>query len=136
MHAYMNQYSRIRGSGRIQCAYHRSSGETAASRMWKKYEISLQKSMEFLFQSHLKLTSAEKDYIISQVATSQWSGGHDSMPARQLNPQYPAPQQQFNSHIISLSRIKKKNLEHLSPDRMKKGMEETKASKAELSFFQ
>ena len=45
------------------------------------------------------------------------------MPARQLNPQHPAPQQQFNSHINNTSRMKK-NLEHLSPDRMKKGMEE------------
>jgi len=39
MHAYVNQYSRIRGSGRIQYAYHRSSRKkTAASRMWKKNE--------------------------------------------------------------------------------------------------
>jgi len=45
------------------------------------------------------------------------------MPARQLNPQHPAPQQQFNSHTNNTSRMKK-NLEHLSPDRMKKGMEE------------
>jgi len=37
MHAYMNQYSRIRGSGRIQYACHRSSRKkTAVSRMWKK----------------------------------------------------------------------------------------------------
>jgi len=36
------------------------------------------------------------------------------MPARQLNPQHPAPHQQH----------RKKNLEHLSPDRMKKDMEE------------
>jgi len=74
--------------------------------------------MEFLFQSHLKLTSAEIDYIISQVATSLWSGGDNSMPGKQLNPQHPAPQQQFNSHIISSSRIKKKNMEQLIPDRM------------------
>jgi len=36
------------------------------------------------------------------------------MPGKQLNPQHPAPHQQH----------RKKNLEHLSPDRMKKGMEE------------
>jgi len=48
MHAYIYIYntSRIRGSGRIQYAYHRSSrGKTAVSRMWKKYEISLCKEI-------------------------------------------------------------------------------------------
>ena len=72
--------------------------KTAVSRMWKKYEISLQKSMEFPIQSHLKLTSAEKDYIISQVATSLWSGGDNSMPGKQLNPQHPVPPQQYKLH--------------------------------------
>jgi len=71
-----------------------AGGRSLQHPVWKKYEISLQKSMEFLFQSHLKLTSAEKDYIISQVATSLWSGGNNSMPGKQLNPQNPAPQQQ------------------------------------------
>jgi len=72
----MNQYSRIRGSGRIQYAYHRSSRKkTAASRMWKKYEISLwKKSMEFPFQSHLWLTSAWRGYISMSMAyiTMEW----------------------------------------------------------------
>jgi len=36
------------------------------------------------------------------------------MPGKQLNPQYPA-QQQFNSHIITSSRIKKK-MEESIPD--------------------
>jgi len=44
------------------------------------------------------------------------------MPARQLNPQHPAPQQQFNSHINNTSRMRK-NMEHLMPDRLKKDME-------------
>ena len=44
------------------------------------------------------------------------------MPARQLNPQHPAPQQQFNSHIKNTSRMRK-SMEHLIPDRMKKDME-------------
>jgi len=39
------------------------------------------------------------------------------MPARQLNPQHPAPQQQFNSHINNTSRMKK-NMEQLRADRM------------------
>jgi len=40
----------------------------------KKYEISLQKSMEFLFQSHLWLTSAWRGYISMSMAyiTMEW----------------------------------------------------------------
>jgi len=68
--------------------------------------------MEFPIQSHLWLTSAEEDYIISQVATSLWSGGDNSMPEKQLNPQDPAPQQQLYSHITNASRMEKK-MEHL-----------------------
>jgi len=41
----------------------------------------------FQFNPILMLTSAEKDYIISQVLTSLWSGGDNSMPGKQLNPQ-------------------------------------------------
>jgi len=116
MHIWTND-SRIHGSGRIQCAYHRSSRKkTAVSRMWKKKQkISLwKKSMEFPIRSHLKLTSAWRGYIISQVATSLWSGGDNSMPGKQLNPQYPVPQQQCNSYII-ICRMKK-NMEQLIPD--------------------
>jgi len=50
----------------------------------------------------------------SQLLTSLWSGGDNSMPGKQLNPQHPAPHQQH----------RKKKLEHLSPDRIKKDMEE------------
>jgi len=44
------------------------------------------------------LTSAEKDCIISQVLTSLWSGGDNSMPGKQLNPQHPLPHQQHKPH--------------------------------------
>jgi len=118
MHAYMNQYSRIRGSGRIQYACHRSSRKkTAESRMWKKNEISLQKSMEFLFQSHLKLTSAEKDYIISQVATSlmEW----------RVEPTVSGATAVTIAYIIMMTDRMKKNMEQLSKDRMKMDMEES-----------
>jgi len=40
------------------------------------------------------------------------------MPARQLNPQCPAPQQQFNGHINNTSRMRK-NMEQLRVDRMR-----------------
>jgi len=54
----------------------------------------------FQFNPILMLTSAEKDYIISQVLTSLWSGGDNSMPGKQLNPQ-------IQCHIINTSRMKK-----------------------------
>ena len=60
--------------------------------------------------------SMEKATSVCQVLTSLWSGGDNSMPGKQLNPQ-------VQCHIINTSRMEK-NLEHLSPDRMKKGMEE------------
>ena len=78
--------------------------------MEEEDEISLwKKSMEFPFQSHLKLTSAEKDYIISQVATSLWSGGDNSMPGKQLNPQ-------IQCHIINTCRMKKNRTAQFGPD--------------------
>jgi len=37
------------------------------------------------------------------------------MPARELNPQHPVPQQQFYSHITNTSRMEKK-MEETIPD--------------------
>jgi len=99
-------------------------GETAASRMWKKMRSHYGRSpWNFHFNPICGWHQHGEATSVCQWLTSLWSGGYDSMPARQLNPQHPAPQQQFNSHINNTSRMKK-NLEHLSPDRMKKGMEE------------
>jgi len=48
----------------------------------KKHEISMW------------LTSARRGYIISQLLALLWSGGNNSMPGKQLNPQHPVPHQQ------------------------------------------
>jgi len=116
MHACASD-SRSRGSGRIQCACqcHRSSRKkTATSGVRKKRSHYGRNPWNFQFNPTTWLTSAWRSYVISQLLTSLWSGGDNSMPGKQLNPQHPAPHQQH----------RKKNLEHLSPDRMKKDMEE------------
>jgi len=110
--------SRIRGSGRIQHACHRSGRKkTAVSRMWKKHEISLQKSMEFPIQSHLWLTSAWRGYISMSIdyITMEWRGQQHASKAVESTAS--SATAAINSHIISSSRIKKK-MEESTPDRM------------------
>jgi len=105
MHVYEHNSRTHIASGRIQCAhvYHRSSREkTAASSVKKRSHYGNPWNFQFNpicgWHQHGEATSA------CQWITSLWSGGHDSMPARQLNPQHPAPQQQFNSHINNTGR--------------------------------
>jgi len=52
----------------------------------------------FHFNPTIWLTSAWRSYIISQLLTSLWSGGDNSMPGKQLNPQHPLPHQQHKPH--------------------------------------
>jgi len=77
MHAYIYQCDcRIRGKWKNPvCSYHRSSRKAAASRMWKKYEISLwKKSMEFPIQSHYLADISMKKLCHQSIAyiTMEW----------------------------------------------------------------
>jgi len=66
----------------------------------------------------LWLTSAWRSYIISQLLTSLWSGGDNSMPREAVE----STASGATSTMQATSRIRKKNSS--GPDRMKKSMEE------------
>jgi len=66
--------------------------------VWRRMRSHCRNPWNFYFNPTTWLTSAWRSYVISQLLTSLWSGGNNSMPGMQLNPQHPLPHQQCKPH--------------------------------------
>jgi len=70
----------------------------------RRRDLTVKKSMEFLFQSHYLADISMKKLHHQTIAyiTMEWRVQQHAREA--VDPQYPVPQQQYNGHIINVDR--------------------------------